>query len=104
MTNPETNEIAIAVRLLGMAARMGNSAIPEEIANEAKTALDELTLCPISELRGRAIQLAHLLIRYVMRGATERSLEVSAANLKGALEMERLRQPEREAIEIGRAA
>lgn len=91
MTNPETNEIAIARRLLGMADRIGNSAIPEEIANEASAALLDL-----AEVRGggnvslRANGLAQVLIRFATMRDAGFSLERAAANLRGAIAHEEL--------------
>jgi hypothetical protein len=94
-TNPETNELAIAKRLLGMADRIGHSAIPEEIANEARTALTELEQCAATELRSRAELVARWLIDFHTAGQDSaaqehaaRTLVTVTANLCGHVELE----------------
>jgi hypothetical protein len=64
MIRRETSEVAIGLRLVGMTARLGHSAIPEEIANEARTALDELDRCPEGTVRTSAALVANWLIGF----------------------------------------
>jgi hypothetical protein len=105
MVNPETNLLCIARRVLAMADRIGNTAIPEEIANEAKSELHNLKLVKEeSVLRRFAVLLVIRLTRYCdePRNSTARaafyiSLKQSAENLRGSIRMEELHCGEREA-------
>lgn len=103
MINPETNEIAIARRLLGMAARIGNSAIPEEIAAEAKAAFDDLAGCADTPLRERAKLVAFWLINFATAEGLDaqefaaRTLVTVTENLRGCVALEETRASERAA-------
>jgi len=90
MVNPETNEIAIARRLLGMAARIGNSAIPEEIANEARQALFDLAEARGCDVQRKGMALAQVLIRHATLREPAFSLERAAENLRASIRMEEL--------------
>jgi hypothetical protein len=101
MICPETNELAIARRILGMADRLGNSAIPEEIANEAKNAMFDLTgVGEVNEVRLRAISLCMRLQDYYTKpadGTACRALKTATENLRAAIAFEALSIEGREA-------
>lgn len=105
MISPESDLLCISRRVLAMADRIGNTAIPEEIANEARDALFDLnSVTEENELRHRALLLAIRLTRYcdeptnsTARAAFRISLKTAAENLRGAIRMEELHRGEREA-------
>ena len=105
MVNPETNLLCIARRVLAMADRIGNTAIPEEIANEAKAAMFDLNhSSEESELRHRALLVCIRLMRFydspgnrTAQAAQRIGLNQAAENLRGAIRMEEILCGQREA-------
>jgi hypothetical protein len=90
MISPETNELAIARRILGMADRLGHSAIPEEIAGEARSAFYELEECRASDLKLWA-QITALRLFYFQIGsksACVSQLREAVSYLRCAIEQE----------------
>lgn len=105
MISPETNLLCIARRVLAMADRIGNTAIPEEIANEARAAMFDINgVNEESDLRHRALLVCIRLMRFydepgnkTAQAASRIALNQSAENLRGSIRMEELHCGEREA-------
>lgn len=97
MLAPETNDLAIALRLLGMADRIGMSEPPETIAAEAQAALAELEACAESVLRERAQLVALWLVNFVTACGPDaqefaaRTLFTVTENLRGLVSLEKRR-------------
>lgn len=96
MINPETNDIAVATRVMALADTLGHSQTPEEVHRQARGLLIDLEACANGELKERAVTLSERLAAMALASGehmTELAYRVheAAENLRGLLSLERAR-------------